>query len=309
MLSKITDPKVFYKYKVIYFRAPEYPLNFFRLFFNFLKRDQQIKVVGLSINKVSDWQSCQPLLEVSFLGSSSYYWFHKLGIDTKNRKKVYEYLANYNGPHTIFVFVDTKDTLPKHSGLEILLDSKKKIEDIIKLLPIGNSYRITQFVKRLQKKIGLLTIDQICILIRYGALVRDVDEFETVWVHKIIQSEQSLFELSKHFLLRDSVLFYPAWIKVKDLYSPQFWMMFFSEQLFRAYYFVKYQKENNYRLAKQIGFRLPFDFIKLGWRYADPVLLKESHNLLYQTDYNLKNGSSDIWLDLFINKFLTSNSN
>ena len=119
-----------------------------------------------------------------------------------------------------------------------------------------------------------------------------------------MQSEHSLFQLSKYLLFRDSAPFYILWAEIVYLYSPQFWISFWSEQLFRAYYFILYQKQNDFRLSKQIGLRLPFEFIKSGWRYLDINLLKEAHHLLYQIDYNLKNGGSDLGLDLFINKFL-----
>ena len=308
MLSKIIDSSSFSNHKVIYFRSSEYPVSFFRLFFKYLKREQGISATQLFIERVADWQMHQASLEVSFLGSSSYYWLRKITLDAKNRKKVYEYLSTYVGPHTIFIFVDAKDTLPTHNGLEINLDLKNKqlVEGIAKLLPAGNHYRVVQFIKKSLQICGQLSIDQICTLMQYGTLVRDVDRFNSEWLHKIVYSDQSLFELSKHFLFRDSASFYKAWVKVCDSYAPQFWIAFFSEQLFRAYYFIMYQKENNYRLAKQVSFRLPFDFTKSGWRYMDLSVLKKSHNLLYQVDYQLKNGGSDIWLDLFINQFLVS---
>ena len=88
MLSKITDPSTFTKYKVIYFRASEYPVSFFSLLFKYLKNEQGISTTKLAVERVADWQVHKATLEVSFLGSSSNYWLRKITLDAKNRKNV-----------------------------------------------------------------------------------------------------------------------------------------------------------------------------------------------------------------------------
>ena len=243
---------------------------------------------------------------MSFLGQNTFYWLHELGVDSKIRQQIYKYLASYQGPHHILIFVSHDDVLPENTSPIISLDFKvnKEIQSLVKLFPGVNQFRIIKFIKNVQDHFNTqFTLDQLCILMQYGSLVRDLDEFDLSWIHQVINIEQSLFELSKHFLFRDSAAFYKSWILVKSAYSEQFWVAFFSEQLFRAYWFAVYQKTGDFRLAKQIGFRLPFDFMKIGWRYIDPNLLKSAHHFLYQVDYQLKNGGSELWFENFLNKF------
>ncbi len=311
MLAKIFDINTFTssENKVIYFTASSYPFNFFKLFFSFLNKQHQINFTNSYINNLSDWQACLPNLEMSFLGQTAYYWLHEINLDAKNKQAVYKYLANYNGPHTILVFVSNDEHLTSHKNNIINLDLKtnKDLATLVRLLPGANYLRITNFIKKLQDQLSIqLNIEQFCILIQYGLLVRDIDEFDIKWIYNIIEVEQSLFDLSRHFLFRDSAKFYKTWSVVGDSYSDQFWIMFFSEQLFRAHWFVIYKKEQYFRLSKQICFRLSFDFMKTGWRYLDPKLLTKAHDFLYQTDYQLKNGGSDLWLQAFFNKFFKS---
>lgn len=312
MLEKLLDINTFTNNQspVIFFTASSYPFNFFKLFFNFLNKQHKIQLTNLYINNLADWQACLPNLEMSFLGQKAYYWLHELGLDAKNKQAVYRYLINYTGPHTILLFVNNDD-LPAINAykniINLELKTNKELASLVRLLPGANYLRITNFIKQVQDKLGVqLNIDQFCILMQYGLLVRDLEEFDLKWVYQVIDLEQSLFDLSKHFLFRDSAAFYKSWVTIASSYSEQFWIMFFSEQLFRAHWFIIYQKEQNFRLAKQIGFRLSFDFMKTGWRYLDPNLLIKAHDFLYQVDYQLKNGGSELLLEAFLNKFFKS---
>lgn len=309
MLANILDDKTFTDHRVVCFTAKNYPFNFFKLLFPFLKKQHNLSVSNLFINNASDWQACKISLEMSFLGQSSYYWLHELGVDSKTRQQIYKYLANYQGPHHILIFINSEDALPETLSHKIDLDFKinKEINSLVKLFPSTNHFRIIKFIKNIQEHLNMpFTLDQLCLLMQYGSLVRDLEEFDLKWIQQIIGAEQSLFELSKHFLFRDSKAFYKSWALVQTAYSEQFWIAFFSEQLFRAYWFIIYQKSGDFKLSKQIGFRLPFDFMKTGWRYIDPNLLKSTHHFLYQVDYQLKNGGSELWLETFLNKFFKS---
>jgi hypothetical protein len=309
MLNKLFDPAIFTNHQVIYFTANKYPFNFFKLFFNFLRKHHDIKTLNLFINNLSDWQVCRQSLEISFLGQKNYYWLHELTVDAKTKQLIYKYLASYTGPHSVLIFVNSDDNLLDQQAPNINLDLKNNnnLVHLAKLIPSTNYLRLNNFIRKIQDQVKHnFTIDQLCILIQYGSLVRDLSEFDIGWVFQVIEPEQSLFDLSKHFLFRDSAAFYKSWVLIVNTYPEQFWISFFSEQLFRAYWFVIYQKQENYRLSKQIGFRLPFDFMKSGWQYIEPNLLKQAHDYLYQVDYQLKNSGSDLWLDAFLNKFFKS---
>lgn len=309
MLANIFELTTFTSHQVVCFTAKNYPFNFFKLLFSFLKKQHHLSVSNLFVNSVSDWQLCKKSLEMSFLGQSSYYWFGELGVDGKTKQQIYNYLANYQGPHHILIFINSDESIPEGFGYKIDLNFKinKEFNSLIKLFPTTNHFRLIKFIKNIQDHLNMsFNLDQLCLLMQYGSLVRDLEEFDIKWIPQIINTEQSLFELSKYFLFRDSTAFYKSWATLNENYPEQFWISFFSEQLFKAYWFVIYQKSGDFKLSKQIGFRLPFDFMKTGWRYIDPNVLKSAHHELYVVDYQLKNGGSELWLETFLNKFLKS---
>ncbi len=298
----------FLQHRVVVFRAAAYPANFFRLLFNYLSVEHRIKLRHLVLEKSSDWTSHQNTLAMSFLGQSEHYWINSLLLDAKTSRAVYGDLANYIGPHQIWLFVETNVALPKPFDLEVVLDlnSANFISSLTQLLPIAvNHYRIELFLKKVQKSVGVLSLDQLCLVAQYATVMRDVDEFNQQLVSKIIVSEQSLFDLSRHFLFRDAKSFYSSWIEIYDTYPVQFWLAFWSEQLFKALYFIKFQQKQEYQMAKQIGFRLPFDFMKTGWKYLSVERLQQVHSDLYKIDYEFKNGSTpEIALELLYAQFL-----
>ena len=309
MLEKIFNLDQLPQHSVVIFRASEYPSNFFRLLFNYLAAEQRIQLQHLMLEKSSDWASYQGTLAMSFLGQTSRYWINSLLLDAKARKVVYIDLANYAGPHQIWLFVETSVTLPKSTtSLEIILDQNltTMILEVVKLLPVAaNHYRVTLFLKKVQQLVGALTLDQLCLVAQYAVVMRDADEFNAELAAKLINSEQSLFELSRHFLFRDAAAFYRAWAVVGETYPIPFWLAFWSEQVFKATCFIQYQRQQEYQLAKQIGFRLPFDFMKSGWRYLAIERLRQVHSQLYQIDYEFKNGGTpEIALELLYAQFL-----
>lgn len=309
MLDLIFNSDQLSQYSVIIFRSSDYPANFFRLLFNYLSSEQRVDLQHLTLEKSSDWAGHQGTLAMSFLGQTNKYWINGLLLDAKARKAVYVDLANYTGPHQIWLFVETSTTLPKlANGLEIVLDQNltSLTPQLVKLLPVAtNHYRVNLFLKKVQQKIGVLTLDQLCLVAQYAMVMRDAEEFNDQLAVKLVSSEQSLFELSRHFLFRDAKAFYQCWTAVSDAYPIPFWLTFWSEQIFKALWFIHHQKRNEYQQAKQIGFRLPFDFMKSGWKYLSVERLRQAHSQLYQIDYEFKNGGTpEIALERLYAQFL-----
>lgn len=290
------------------FLADQYPSSFFQLLFQAFKKQFSINFSPIQIYSSADWQAAKALLEMSFLGQQVYYYLGSLEVDLKVRREVYGYLANYQGPHAIVVCAKSADLPTDWQPPKLNLDQVGNSLNLLsKILPRVIVWRVGQFLQQAQVSLkAQFTLEQAASLVRYGELVKDFEEFDQAWLSKLVLTDHSLFELSKHFLFRDRLAFYKSWICVSEAYSEQFWVAFWSEQLFRAYWFVIYQKKGDFKLAKQVSFRLPFDFIKTGWRYIDPMILKESHDFLYQVDFQLKNGGSDLWLELFLNRFFAA---
>src|SRR5690606_10286153 len=118
----------------------------------------------------------------------------------------------------------------------------------------------------------------------------------------------STFLLAQYFFAQDKKLFFDSWFYFINSLPIEYWIAFFSEQLWQAITFIK-RANLNITDAKKHAKRLPFSFINKDWQnYKNKIdFLVKAHNELYLIDYKLKNGSTyslDIWLNkFFLDKF------
>ncbi len=290
---------------VVCLKGSSYPLLFGRFFARQFAQLQQTPLESLTM-KAENSAVAMAGLQTSFLGQRRCYW---LGSDQDLSKKQLEYwqrfLLQYSGPHTILFCTST---LPKK-----LSDSWQIIEfpdtvdarlfQKIAQITIGKSSSLSAALFKETKGISL---DAAVMLTQYGVVVgKSEREFVKEWLPHMIVADTSLFALSQALFERKASLFFSLWKKVALQYSPPFWTMFWSEQMWRAYWYVLLQQKNKPTDAKKMGYRLPFSFLRYQWRNYSLAELQKAHALLYELEYRLKNGGSENQLDLFFSLFLT----
>jgi hypothetical protein len=86
---------------------------------------------------------------------------------------------------------------------------------------------------------------------------------------------------------------------MQESYPQLFWIVFWSEQVWRAHFVVTFLKDNNITQARSMSRRLPFSFIKTLWKKYSLKELAEANSFLYKADYAAKTGSTFCTLDLF----------
>jgi len=253
-------------------------------------------------------------LEMSFLGERNLYW---LGDLSKLAPKSYacwiSYLSSYRGPHVV-VFFTTKSVKSQDIAL-ILLPDKVDFQSYKQLVPLlleRDAQCGLQAIKRVLhsaelvfKSVRVMRLDQSVRITDYMNVVGSSRNlFMQLWLESIIKPESSLFTLSGALLAGDKKGFLNQWKRLRGEYEFPFWMAYFSEQIFRAYCYVRYKKENKHFEAKKIGFRLPFSFIQRDWRRCDLDKLSVAHQRVYDLDIQLKTGGSLLTLDSLLSSFL-----
>jgi len=285
-----------------------YPLLFFSLFIKRLKSISTIpvEVVHLEIDGI---EKAKAKLETTFLGQKFLYWLHDITIiKGKNKAKVIDYIKKYDGPNLLAFFSDDSVTLSKEKNkitvhLEESIDAKLFLK-FVTFLGITPSKSLLGFTKKLFDRYHRIDFDTASILISYALLLgRGYNDFLNKWLDKIIAPEKSLFALSQYFFQKNSCLFFTLWSSMHLDYSEPFWVVFWSEQLWRASNYVYQMKNRNLSEAKRVSFRLPFSFMQRNWKDFHPSELKNAHDFIYDIDYALKNGGSSFALDLFYSKF------
>lgn len=287
-------------------RKEKYPLLFFSLLFK--------QGIGISVETINtadeDTAAIVAKLSTTFLGNTSFYWLKNISaLKGKKQKTLFVFLKQYRGPNSIAFFVN-QDALSNQKEVPLCIPLPEKIDQklFIQLasylgMPITKSRE--SLVTKIFKKGGALSLDGSCLLMQSLTLVgRGSDELVLDWLASSITLEHSLNELSQYFFSKQSHLFFTLWSRVGDDYSPQFWLSFWSDQLWRAFNFVQQSRQQNFIEAKRLCFRLPYRFVQRDFKTADLSALRAAHNFIYSVDCSLKNGGSTFSLELFYTYFL-----
>jgi len=311
-LDKKVYPDVLSKNVVIHFKGEgTYPLLFFSLLVKKLKSilDMQIETVSVESNNLSQVKA---KLETSFLGQQTLYWLQDVGsIKGKNKNNIIEYINAYKGPNIIVLFATNAVKIKKREGL-CLVEVGERVahKDFLKIVSFFQkpiSKMVINFIEKIFRLNPVIPLDTACMLMKYAFLTgKGYKAFIDEWLDKIMIPEKSLFTLSQYFFTKDYKKFFQLWSNIRDDYGDVFWIVFWSEQLWRASSFVSQMQNRNFAEAKKVSFRLPFAFTQRIWRNFNVDELKNAHDFIYSVDCSLKNGGDPFSLELFYSKFLNN---
>lgn len=277
------------------FYAKTYPL----IFFSYLKNKLSASFIDFDN---SDFDKFKSNLSISFLGSSSVFLVNISSLSSSKRNKVVDYLVNYTGPNSVLAYTDNADEFTQYVDLD--KEKKKDSKSIFKFLGIFGKNNLRPILDKISQE--ELSVDELLILYFYSTcLGSQRDSFESQWLGRIIKSSTSLFDLSGYFFSKNRKKFFRLLAKLEESYSEMFWISFWSEQIYRAYFYIDSRKKNDLAEAKRISYKLPFSFMQKDWKFIDCKLLSKVHNDIYKLDYSLKNGSSNITLDLFYSRYFS----
>jgi len=281
------------------------PLLFYKVLKNFEKEfSLELKKIDLD----QDLSIIQKDLQTTFLGQTFLYWFSDISMMTSKKKKsdLLSFIASYQGPHKIIGCIDDQEIINISDGHVMEFEENYTADQAIKLHFLYEGQKpevISYFLGKLYRYRKQYTIDQLCILLEYSSLLgKNIDQFFQDWLDEIVVSDISLYAVSQYFFEKNPKKFFELFNQVRHLYSEPFWTSFFSEQLFKAYWFVV----NKGQIApeqKQMTFGLPFSFTKLDWKHHKKEALQKFHQKIYEVDLSIKSGGSGMELDLFCMQF------
>jgi len=253
-------------------------------------------------------------LHVSFLGLRDFFWFGDIARFGKALERdLLALLANYQGPHTVGYYVDiSPKSGKKDSAVGFYVDCSEPLsyDDFSLLARIF--YPATEGVE-VMEGMDLVTIPSAGISLETASLFltylavggRVGKEAISVWSERLVVPEHSLFKLAQFLFSKDRMRCLELWHAVRAEYPPEFWIAFWSEQLWQAHHFIAIALQGDLVLAKKGVNRLPFSFMQRDWRNYRLRELAAAHSILYGVDGALKNGGGSAGLDLFILRFLT----
>lgn len=312
----LASPSGIFKYPVIAFYGAQYPLLLMSQLIKHVSVKNPGMVIPLNLQNY-ETVAVNSQFQTTFLGRTSLYWLaDTLGQSSRaSQQEWLNYLSMYQGPNTVMFFMagQPPKSIPTEWSVITIPDqlSRELVAAIIKIYQTDTTFKIDQqFIRYIQSMAHQLTLDQLCLLLHYATItVGGAPEFFNEWVPHLITPEQSLFTLSQHLFARKVPLFIAQWIQVRDHYAAPFWVSFWSEQVWRAAYFIEYSKAGDRVEAKKISYKLPFSFIQRDWTQHTVAELKAAHQLLYDLDSKLKNGGDELFLDYFYLQFFSRQTN
>lgn len=305
-------------WSVLFFTGKKYPLLFFSDFFDALKRQgQEVQQLDLEVLTVAEIIG---QLSISFLGMSNLYWCRDLSnLDRDKKKELLDFFLNYKGPHKLIFFCNEGTSVEKENHLSCIdFDIGIAESDLWSLFnyfydtsqKAAQSFFAQSALKSALDKNGKIDLDVACQIMRYEILFDDtLEKIDTItqqlWVDRIITPTKSLFTLSQYFFAKDRKRFMSYWHEVVSDYPPEFWVVYWTEQLWQSLLFL-HQTSLGSASARRGVNRLPFSFTQKDWRNYTKKELVLAYNFLYSVDHGLKNGVASFGLDLFMIRFLQS---
>lgn len=301
---------------VILFKSKQYnPLSFHQI----LKWLQVCSVansdLNSSLNNLSkldldlDLSQLIMKLQTTFLGQTSTFWFGDLDLisSKKKRSDLISFLQSYQGPHQIIGCIGEQDQFVAGTGSVLVVVPELYTSEIVRKISFLYQEHKPEvaayFFGRLYRVKKEYTLEQLCLLHSYVGLIgKSIDLFFDAWLEQLVISDVSLFYLGQLFFEKRADEFFVQWHQVRPYYSDQFWTAFFSEQLFKAYFYVAAQGRVPPE-QKQMTYGLPFSFLKHDWRLYQSSQLQQAHQQLYEVDIALKTGGTVYRFDLFFAKF------
>jgi hypothetical protein len=297
------------QHPVVCFVGEQYPLLFFSwLLPRMSPEDQQF--ISLELGQHSHAE-IRAQLETSFLGQQSVYWVRNIGDESARELRSWiGYLQEYTGPNSVLFFVPETALPSKHTMHTITVPAAvdgQLLELLLKTIATMSEHNAHTFAKKVLARYRTISLDQAYLIAHYVQLSGcSMDDFIHEWLDKILVADASLFALSTAFFAKNTQDFFVLWAQLEQLYSPQFWVSYWAEQLWRAYWFVRFMQVGDNLEAKKISYRLPFSFMQKDWRRYDPEQLKHMHAQIYTVDFQLKNSGGAFAFDTIYGSFFES---
>lgn len=292
-----------FDYKIIFIENNACSYQFLKLLFKVFKIEEDMHCFDLEI---VDFDQLKLALQTNFLGQSIIYQLKNLdSVQSVKKEKILKFLSEFDYVHRIIIwskeYIKIADTNCLEINLKETID-RSTYENLYKLLFAEELN--PKFPDLLYSKIKNINFDLALHFMNYQLLLgKRVDQFFQACADKITDFDESLFMLSTYFFGLNSKSFFPLWNKFLNEYPAEFWIVYWSEQIWQALSFINNLKVHDYDKAKSMVIRLPFSFLKNDYKKFHEAELVRAYEFLYDLDNKMKNGLSEENLDLWIFKF------
>lgn len=261
-------------------------------------RSQQEQCSLLPVpNTLAECPSWVGTLSQSFLGQSSVYW---LSVPPtwapKAKAEVLKFMNTYQGPHALWIVLD-EDGAKTLTGSAVKryhvnpMVSYKQIPQVAQLLGQDRGIRTLEHTG-LMRGAGSMSLNEACSLVEHAQFVPlRLPQQSQQYLARLMPYDHSLAGLADLFFRNKQEQFLATWQNIASSYTDMFWVAFWSEQCWRAYWTCHYLAHGQSARARSMSFRLPVSFVRDTWRHQNPQKLLSLYRQLYFFDARVKKGS------------------
>jgi hypothetical protein len=243
-------------------------------------------------------------LRMSFLGSKLLYFVKNTHTLSLAQKSTWiPFVSTYEGPHCLLLY----DSVSSPSNRMLVVELPDKVDSVLYASLFLFLYPDTPldptFVRRLFFHQQTLSLEGATLLMMYQRVMgKNAELFFKNWFARIYSPSKPLYQLSQYFFAQQPQKFFTHWKECLEDYPEEFWVSYWSEQLWHALLFVVRARTGDFGYEQ--AYRLPYSFRDRDWSRYSPETLVKAHQFLYQFDYTLKNSVESHGLELMYHLFL-----
>ncbi len=181
------------------------------------------------------------------------------------------------------------------------------VSELFKLYPEHLHY----FLHEAVESCGKTPLDALLGYMRYAECIQRSawSDFVRDLHSREVLNQISLFDLSTAFFQKNSKEFYRLWNKVNEIYAPEFWSVYWSDQVWHAYMYCD-AVEKNGTIPLLCYKKLPRWFINEGFKKYKISNFVKPLAMLFEYDASTKAyGGATIILDAFFAQWLLNDLN
>ncbi|MBT4595115.1 hypothetical protein HOD08_04545 [bacterium] len=276
------------------------------------KKTASFQIVSCSRDEFVE-RSKHDAMQQTFLMSRRLWWLGEVctgAAAPKKQQAFFARVAQINPIDIVIFFVSDTAKVPKQ-----VLD-KATVVDVPGYANFQNLRDVLgdklnfDAMKSALRAVPKMTIDAACTMNFCASTVgaKSNGDFSE-YAEKVCADEEGVgfFALVDAFFARDHKKFFEVWDKKASDYPDVYWIVFWSEKIWRACFFVDYMNKGRNAEAKRFSGGLSFGFArKGGYKNFTVKGLTSAYDMLYEMDRRIKMGGGTLELDGFFVKYFTN---
>lgn len=265
--------------------------------FWFLVRQKLGCVVLPFPSQAAEFASWSAQLSQSFLGAAEVYWCvipPAGGKSSKMRQQAVQFLKNYMGPHTVWTLIADEHAGDFAGCRRISVPAVvagSAAEKVAASIGMDRSSAVVRALGLVPAHLDL-TLDALVGLLWHAGYVPMRSQEDSIsFLSTLLPHEVTLTQLAESFFKGDRQSFLKKWHELRESYGDMFWISFWTEQLWRAYWVRWYMKRGQQTRARSMSYRLPASFMNGGWQQVSTQKLFLQYQIVSFFDTGVKKGS------------------